>query len=57
MRRLLSSWPWNRRQHGARMAHALGVDVERLLLVLFFVVFAIGTVLAIAELWKSHSLY
>ena len=40
-----------------RPAQSVGADAERLLLVLFFVLFAIGSVLAITQIVDSGSLF
>ena len=64
MRRLRMSWPWQRRRRGevrvlraVRAAQGGGADVERLLLVLFFVVFTIGTILAVVQMVQARSIY
>jgi hypothetical protein len=60
---LLPWTPWHRtRRHRGgervvRAAQAIGADVERLLLVLFFVVFAFGTILGVAQIVRAGSLY
>jgi hypothetical protein len=64
MRRLRMSWPWRRRRGGGvrvpravRTAQTVGADVEQLLLVLFFVLFTIGAIMAVVQMVQARSIY
>ena len=64
MRHLWTLLSGDRRQRGSgtalrlvRTAHDVGTDLERLLLVMFWVVFVVGTIVAIAEIAQLNSLF